>query len=95
MAFVVLVFQLFPNFYLSILSWIDLRKWSRSTWFFVNLVIVFLLVGIRIGPELHASWKERQHKLNERRKEEMRKKELREQREMLERIKEGRRRRVW
>jgi hypothetical protein len=59
-----LVAQLFPgpaaaagSFLLGLL---DVREWSRTTWFVANLLFVALLVGVRFAPALKVGpWVER------------------------------------
>jgi hypothetical protein len=47
----VLLLQLSQTLRSWLLSVIDLRHWSRTSWFIANLVMVVVLVAIRFGPE--------------------------------------------
>lgn len=51
-AVVVLFFQLFPSVWWSLLRGLDPRGWSRATWFTLNLLILLVLFGIKLGPGL-------------------------------------------
>jgi hypothetical protein len=61
LAVIVLVFQLFPHLPQSILAYLDFRQWSRSTWLFANLTLLFFLIATRIGPELVENWQSKRH----------------------------------
>lgn len=60
LAMCLLLFQLFPCVPEQILSGLDFRQWSRSTWFLFNAAILILLFAVRIGPALVDHWKSRQ-----------------------------------
>jgi len=60
LAIILLLFQLFPSVPERILSGLDFRQWTRSTWFLLNAAILILLVVVRIGPTLVDQWKSRQ-----------------------------------
>lgn len=95
LAVVALVFQLFPGLYHYLLSWVDVRQWSRSNWLVMNVLIVLALVGIRYGPELMDSWRERQARRAKERENQTKQLELKQRREAIERVKAARNRRVW
>ena len=42
----VLLFQLLPH----LKSYLDLRQWTHTTWVSINILILFVLIGIRFGP---------------------------------------------
>ena len=102
LAVVGLLGQVFPGAATAVFSWLDIRQWSQLTWMLLNLFVVLLLVGVRFGPEIrekHAEMARQRARAaarkREKRERERKKQELKEQRKMLERIKEGRKRRVW
>jgi hypothetical protein len=55
-----LVLQLFPAVGTALLDLLDVRNWSRSTWFVVNLGFVGLLLIVRFTPTVRLiAWYER------------------------------------
>jgi len=48
-ASVTLFFLLSPALWDSVRFALDVRQWSRRTWFFVNLAVVVVLLGIRLA----------------------------------------------
>ena len=58
LAIAALLFQLFPSWGSWLLSYIDVRNWSRSTWMIVNISGVVGLLAARFGPELVQSLKD-------------------------------------
>jgi hypothetical protein len=94
-AVVTLVFQAVPSLWTGILWAVDIRNWSRSTWFAVNLVFVVALVAIRFGPDLYEEWRRRQERRAEARAKQRKQKELQEHRQMLERLQRGRAHRIY
>ncbi len=91
LAAVALVFQLFP----SLLSLIDPRNWTRVAWFAANVAVVFVLVGVRFGPDWVEDWRERQERLAKEHTKAEKIKKLKEQHETIERMKTSRRRRIY
>jgi cytochrome c biogenesis protein ResB len=88
-----LLWQLFPSFFGQIWNLLDIRTWHRSVWFVLNILFVIGLMGVRFGPPLYRDWKEaRQQKVAERERVD-RKRKLKEERELLARLEEGRKRR--
>jgi hypothetical protein len=57
-----LVLQLYPAIGTWILNQIDVRTWSRTTWFVCNAVFVSLLVAVRFVPDVLARIRESQAK---------------------------------
>jgi hypothetical protein len=57
-----LVLQLYPAIGAWILSQIDVRTWSRTTWFVCNAVFVAVLVAVRFVPDVLARIRESQAK---------------------------------
>jgi hypothetical protein len=51
-AAAVLLFQVFPEIPQTVVEALDFRRWSRPTWFFVNLGVVMLLLVVRFGPSV-------------------------------------------
>ena len=51
-----LVVQLVPELGVRLLAALDMRTWSRTAWFLMNLAVVAALVGFRYGPEWAKDW---------------------------------------
>ncbi len=49
---VTLLFALFPVLSHSLVAAIDVRNWSRLTWFLANVVVVLILLSIRLAPDV-------------------------------------------
>jgi hypothetical protein len=62
-AFLALLFQVFPSLWTLLWSAIDIRQWSRTTWMAMNVVVVLLLFGVRFRPNVVAIMRERQKRL--------------------------------
>lgn len=92
LAAVVFLFQLFPN---QILKGMDFRNWPRAVWFAGNVIIVFILVGIRFGPNLHKEWQERCQRIASERAKTENSLKLKKERKALERMQESRSRRIY
>jgi len=55
-----LTLQLFPAVGTGVLELLDVRNWSRTTWFVVNLGFVGLLLAVRFTPRVRlVAWYER------------------------------------
>jgi hypothetical protein len=52
----VLALQLSPALLESLLLSLDVRRWTRTTWFVANLTLLLILLAGRFGPDLIASW---------------------------------------
>ena len=52
LAIVSLVLQLFPAAWWWLVGIVDVRQWSRWTWFVVNLAVVVLLIAGRLAPDM-------------------------------------------
>jgi|GEM_PF-2879242 len=48
--------QLVPELGTRLLAALDIRTWSRTAWFLMNLAVVVTLVGFRYGPEWANDW---------------------------------------
>jgi hypothetical protein len=59
LAAVVLILQLFPGVAAKILPAIDVRRWSRLTWFAANVFLLLLLCAFRFGPDTTKTWRKR------------------------------------
>ena len=59
LAFLALLFQVFPSLWWGLWAALDLRTWSRGTWFGLNLLVLLGLFGIRFGSDLYADWRNR------------------------------------
>lgn len=76
-------------------SMLDVRHWSRMAWFAFNAAIVIVLLVIRFGPSLREAWCERRARIVDEQEKLKKKEELRRQVEALQRLKEGRPRRIY
>jgi membrane protein implicated in regulation of membrane protease activity len=47
---------IFPSAWWALLAALDIRGWSRTTWFLLNLLVVVVLLGIRLVPALRVSF---------------------------------------
>lgn len=59
---IALLFQLFPATMWWLVQLLDIREWSRRTWFIANLIFVLVFVGIRTMPEIKAGLTHRHQK---------------------------------
>lgn len=59
LAFLALLFQVFPALWNLLCGAADVRQWSRTTWMAMNVAIVLLLFGVRFGPNVIAAVRER------------------------------------
>lgn len=97
LAFLALLFQVFPSLWFGLLGVLDIRNWPRGVWMAINVGVVFSLFAIRFGPDLVADWK--QHRVRKRAASENREKKicdlaLKEQRELFKRMQEARKRQI-
>ena len=88
-AILALFLQLFP----SMQNAFDFRQWSRLGWLAFNIIVILTLIGIRVGPSLSADYRERREYNATQQTKAQKALALKEQREMIERIQESRRRR--
>ena len=59
LAALVLALQLFPPLAAKVWQAIDVRHWSRLTWFAANVLLVLLLYVFRFGPDTMKAWRKR------------------------------------
>lgn len=90
-ACVLLCVQLFPG----TLSYLDVRTWSRATWFWANGIVVVTLISIRFIPDLWEQWRARQIRLAVLKAKRKKDKELKDQIDAMRRLKESRNRRIY
>ncbi len=95
LALLALLFQLFPSLWIGTLWALDVRNWPRTVWFIGNVILVFTLVMFRFGPDVYHDWREHLTRRAAQRMKKQKQQELKEQRETLERIKEGQKRRIY
>ena len=96
LAFVALLWQFFPRVFIKALSYLDVRDWTRPVCFFLNLLVVIVLLSVRFGPDLVRDWKERKKQRTIDRANTQKKEEIKQQQEAVKRMKEGQsRRRYW
>jgi hypothetical protein len=55
LAVIALVFQLFPSLWFRFISALDVRNWSRLTWFAVNFMVLAALIGVRYWQQKQAN----------------------------------------
>ena len=65
---VTLLFALFPALWQWLMAAIDVRNWSRMTWFVANVVVVVILLSIRLAPNIKETLVSRQAVAARRRK---------------------------
>ena len=104
-----LLYQMVPSTFTNLqtgfdrtLTALDFTKWSKVTWFLANFTIVAFLMLIRFGPSIKAKWEQAKERIREKQKaqkvnldEAKKLKEIEEQKVMLERLEEGRSRRMY
>lgn len=94
LAFVILILQLWPSFGVDLLRRLDARSWSRTTWFMVNLGILGVLLTIRYSPQMLIDWHDWRKQRVVRQQKAEAKRRAKKEREAIERIIEGRKRRI-
>jgi hypothetical protein len=92
-ALVALVFQLFPAVWWGLLWTLDLRNWTWGARFLGTLFVLVVLLGLQWGPGLRTDHVERKKQQSEARQRAEQVKTARQHKQMIEGIKEGRRRR--
>lgn len=75
LAVIALALQLFPSMWWSLAAVLDVRQWSRMTWFLVNVAFVAALIAVRLAPEARAAIARRHAAAERRRKVEERKRQ--------------------
>jgi hypothetical protein len=97
LAFLALLFQVFPSLWFGLLWAIDIRNWSRGVWIAINVAVVFSLFAIRFGPGLAEDWKKsraaRRHEADNRDKH-VKDMDLKQQRELYKRMQDARKRQI-
>jgi hypothetical protein len=86
---------LFPALWLGLLRMLDVRTWPRSVWLFINVAVILALVWMKVGPGLVSDWRERRARLSIERQRQAKQREEKAQRELLERLREARKRQVY
>lgn len=95
LALLALMLQLFPQVWQVVLWLLDVRNWPRTMWFGMNLLVVFVLLAVRFGPQLIDDWRTRRERLTSEHTKQEKQRELKEQREALERAKQAKGRRIY
>lgn len=67
LAFLALLFQVFPSLWFGLWAALDVRNWSRAVWFAANIVVIVALFGVRFAPEVAAGIRARRMRLARRR----------------------------
>jgi len=91
LALLALVLQLFP----SLLGLLDVRNWSRGTWFAMNGVVVLILLAIRFGPDLVEDWRQRRQQSADLRTRAAKAAAAKAKQEKTRLLEQGRRRRIY
>lgn len=86
-----LILQLFP----PLAQALDVRTWTRSTWFVVNLVFVTALVLIRLAPDWVLDWRSHRDQKAADKKIQERQLAAKERREAKERMRQAMKRRLY
>jgi hypothetical protein len=94
LAVLILIFQLFPSIGTATIWGLDVRNWPRSRWFEANGLVLLVLLAVRFGPGVRSSRRVRSERRGIDRTEKLKQRKVKEQREMLERVKEARKRRL-
>lgn len=83
LAFIALLFQVFPALWLGTLDVVDVRNWSRTTWFVLNVAGVVGLLVYKSWPDMREAWNDRRKRIAKKRKqaEQVRKRDEREARQ--------------
>lgn len=69
LAFLALLFQVFPGLWELLWHALDVRRWSSATWMALNVIVLVALFGVRFGPDVIAHVRERRKRLASSRKE--------------------------
>jgi hypothetical protein len=69
----------FPDAWAAVLAALDARKWSKATWFVVNLAGVAALVVIRYLPDWKAAWSARRKDVAQRKQRDLQAQQRKEQ----------------
>jgi hypothetical protein len=95
LAIVLVILQVFPSLWFTLVRMLDVRNWSRSFLMILSVGILLVLFGVQFGPHLYQDWQQHRLRLEVERKKEEKQRVLKEQREMFERLQRGRRRRIY
>lgn len=94
-AIISLFAQILPLPWDTLLLALDVRHWLRSVWLGLNAAIIFGLFAVRFGPALVEDWRQRRERQAAERAKHVAQQAAKAQRETLEQIKAGRRRRTY
>jgi hypothetical protein len=94
-ACIALSAQLFPAVYETIGLVIDVRRWPSAIWLLLNVVVVLVLVCLQFGPDLYQQWRARKSRLAADLEKRQRQQKLKEEKEMFERLRQARSRRLY
>ncbi|MCI0332052.1 MAG: hypothetical protein L0228_02350 [Planctomycetes bacterium] len=94
LAFVTLLFQVFPSLWNGLVWSFDLRNWSRGAWMSANVAIVLVLFSIRFGPDLYREWRGRRPRIARKSERHEKQLTLKEERALYERMREARKKQV-
>ncbi|MEX2316622.1 MAG: hypothetical protein WD669_05685 [Pirellulales bacterium] len=95
LAFLALLFQVFPSLWFGTWRLLDVRNWPRGAWMFLNVAVVLALFAIRFGPDLMNDWQQRQARRKDEHEKHEKQRQLKEQKQLFERMKEARKRRLY
>ena len=94
LAAVALLFQLFPPLWPTLRGAVDVRNWPRTVWISLNVGVMLALFGIRYGPSLYDEWQAHRARQRIERDKQVMQRKVNEQREVIERLREARKRQV-
>lgn len=94
-AIITLTLQLFPMFTFSVLRAANPRGWTREVWMALTVATLFVLLAIRFVPGLLDDWRRRNARLAAEHEKRQKQLHAKEQREAIQRLHEGRKRRIF
>lgn len=68
LAFLSLLFQVFPSLWKPHRYALDVRQWSSAAWMTLNITVLLALFGLRFAPSATAAQRERRKRLTSHRK---------------------------
>jgi hypothetical protein len=97
-AFLSLLFQVFPTLWTGTLYVLDVRNWGRWAWLALNFGVIFALFAVRFGPELMSGGGKRKARKRpvtpEQCEKQIKDMDLKAQRELFQRMQEARKKQI-
>jgi hypothetical protein len=94
LAAIAMFLQLFPSVLWDFVAALDVRAWSSSVWFGLNVAVVLILAGIRFGAGIVEFRVRCRCRATEEREKAKQQQRLKEERELFERMREARKKQV-